>query len=173
MNTALWSKLSILGALVAVGGACAISACTVTEGPISSDDGGTDSSTTTDGGTKDSGGQDAFNPPDTGVDSGVCGPQQTCPILKQFTFENPPNPACGACDECMANNCCAQATACFTPDDSGTADCKEELDCIAACNGADGGASCVDACRQAHQAGDPQVIALDNCRSASCMSQCP
>lgn len=175
MNTALWSKLSILGAVAAVGGACAISACTVTDGPLPSDDAGTtDSSTTDGGGGADVVAQDVVTNTDAGTDAGTCGPRLTCPVLatQNITLDND-GVACEACDDCMATKCCSEVTTCFTPDDSGTADCREELDCIAACNTSDAGAACVDTCRQAHATGDPQAIALDNCRTTNCAAQCP
>ena len=162
-------KLSVLGGVALIASACVAAAgCTVTStsgdldsGIVDSDSGtARDTGSGTDTGTAvDSGG---------GTDSGTtCAATVACPIIgssQGVTFDS-----CKTCDNCMATNCCSQTTACFTKEaDGGQSDCEQLFDCVATCDAADAGQSCVDACAQAHPSGTQTALALQGCQQSNC-----
>jgi len=68
----------------------------------------------------------------------------------------------GACDSCMENACCAEATAC-----RGDVTCGLAYGCMAACAGDD------DVCRSGcFHGGDGVMAALASCQATACSSDC-
>jgi hypothetical protein len=91
----------------------------------------------------------------------------TCAIIgssQGVTFDG-----CMTCDTCMASKCCAETTTCFSKTaDGGQTDCEQLFDCVAACDAADGGDTCVAACAQAHPDGVQPAQALQTCQQNGC-----
>ena len=80
-------------------------------------------------------------------------------------------PVCGglgshiaACDSCMKENCCSEATACGT-----SATCLDYWDCRVACNG---DPTCITNCNNQYPSGKAPYENLSNCLLDSCYSQC-
>lgn len=119
-----WKKLLAGGAGTAllVGWAVSLTDCTVCNGPqCFNDDGGTDSGT-------------EASTTDSGTDSGNTDSGAGCSAIKpqgKLYWDNAQGT--GACDKCMAANCCAAATSCLN--DVGAGDgsmdnCADYVNCV-------------------------------------------
>ena len=159
-------KLSVLGGVALIASACVAAAgCTVTttSGDLDSGTGGGGDSGT----TQDAGG-DTGTAIDSGRDGGAsCAATAACPIIgTNVTFDNP---SCGTCDTCMASQCCAETTACFTKTaDGGQSACEQLFDCVAACEAADGGNTCNQACAAGNPDGVTPAQNLRTCQVDKC-----
>lgn len=138
-----WKKLlaGATGSALLVGWAVSLMDCTVCSGPqCFNDDGGNPSDT----GTKET------STGDSGGDGGGMGCAAIKPQGKLF-WDN--MQGTGACDKCMAANCCAAAQTCL--DDKGAGDgsmdtCSDYVSCIDACSG---DMTCENACGQTDPSG--------------------
>ncbi len=74
------------------------------------------------------------------------------------------NPACGTC---LQQSCCSQLTAC-----AGDAQCMSERMCLTGCGGMDGDAGCIVGCRNSNACGLVDELALEQCATQSCASEC-
>lgn len=69
-----------------------------------------------------------------------------------------------ACETCMENECCSEASAC-----GNSATCLDYWDCAVACNG---DAGCRDECDALYPSGAAPYEALRDCLLDNCYSQC-
>jgi hypothetical protein len=71
----------------------------------------------------------------------------------------------GACNECLADRCCAAIEMC-----KGSPACAAQLECMIPCQAASDPSECSRACVAAGR--DPDYVAYDDCSFEECRTQC-
>ena len=184
MRTSWFGKLSILAAVVILGGtsaAFAASGCTsssTTGGGTGGAFGGSTGGSTggAAGGAQGGATGGAQGGASGGATGGAAGGSVGCPIFDTGNDGGPITYGSAPCDDCMKQNCCNQVTTCFSDP---TGNCQALADCYAGCENTDGGLldagdvlTCEQGCDTVYASGVDAGQDIATCQQTSCATPC-